>query len=53
MLAGALPEVVNNCTSVSTKVTAMEVWLLVCMVLVLLTLVQYAVILRQIVLYKR
>ena len=31
----------------------MEVWLLVCMVLVLLSLVQYAVILRQIVLYKR
>ena len=38
---------------VSNTVTALEVWLLACMLLVFLSLVEYAVILRQIVLYKR
>ena len=37
----------------SNTVTALEVWLLACMLLVFLSLVEYAVILRQIVLYKR
>ena len=39
--------------NISNEVTALEVRLLACMVLVLLSLVQYAIILRQIVLYKR
>ena len=38
---------------VSNTVTALEVWLLACMLLVFLSLVEYAVILRQIVIYKR
>ena len=38
---------------VSKTVTALEVWLLACMLLVFLSLVEYAVILRQIVIYKR
>merc|ERR1719361_1449958 len=38
---------------VSNAVTAMEVWLLACMLLVFLSLVQYAVILRRIVLHNR
>jgi len=38
---------------VSNAVTAMEVWLLACMLLVFLTLVEYAVILRRIVLHHR
>ena len=37
----------------SNTVTALEVWLLACMLLVFLSLVEYAVILRQIVIYKR
>ena len=38
---------------VSNAVTAMEVWLLACMLLVFLSLVQYAVILRHMVMYRR
>ncbi|XP_023326380.1 glycine receptor subunit alpha-3 [Eurytemora carolleeae] len=38
---------------VSNTVTALEVWLLACMLLVFLSLLEYAVILRQIVLYRR
>jgi len=38
---------------VSNAVTAMEVWLLACMLLVFLSLVEYAVILRRIVLHHR
>merc|ERR1719460_2132230 len=38
---------------VSNAVTAMEVWLLACMTLVFLSLVEYAVILRRIVLHNR
>jgi len=38
---------------VSNAVTAMEVWLLACMTLVFLSLVEYAVILRRIVLHQR
>merc|ERR1711953_1281871 len=38
---------------VSNTVTALEVWLLACMLLVFLSLVEYAVILRRIVLYRR
>jgi len=38
---------------VSNAVTAMEVWLLACMLLVFLSLVEYAVILRHMVIYRR
>ena len=38
---------------VANSITAMEVWLLACIVLVFLTLVEYAVILREAVLSKR
>jgi len=38
---------------VSNAVTAMEVWLLACMLLVFLSLVEYAIILRRIVLHQR
>jgi hypothetical protein len=38
---------------VSNTVTALEVWLLACMLLVFLTLMEYAVILRKIVLFRR
>ena len=38
---------------VSNTVTALEVWLLACMLLVFLSLVEYAVILRKIVIHKR
>ena len=38
---------------VANSITAMEVWLLACIVLVFLTLVEYAVILREEVLIKR
>ena len=37
----------------SNTVTALEVWLLACMLLVFLSLVEYAVILRKIVIHKR
>lgn len=38
---------------VSNAVTAMEVWLLACMLLVFLSLVEYAIILRKIVIHQR
>merc|ERR1719510_1721812 len=38
---------------VSNAVTAMEVWLLACMLLVFLSLVEYAIILRRIVIHQR
>merc|ERR1719474_2248757 len=38
---------------VSNAVTAMEVWLLACMLLVFLSLVEYAIILRKIVVHQR
>merc|ERR1719350_972730 len=38
---------------VSNAVTAMEVWLLACMLLVFLSLVEYAIILRRIVMHQR
>merc|ERR1719474_1372983 len=38
---------------VSNAVTAMEVWLLACIILVFLTLVEYAIILRRIVIHQR
>ena len=38
---------------VSNAVTAMEVWLLACMLLVFLSLVEYAIILRRIVIFTR
>lgn len=46
----------NSTTSripVSNAVTAMEIWLLTCMVLVFCTLVEYAIILKKMVDYKR
>ena len=49
------PNSINSRTRipVSNAVTAMEVWLLACMLLVFLSLVEYAIILRKIVVHQR
>jgi hypothetical protein len=46
-------EIFRTRIPVSNTVTALEVWLLACMLLVFLTLMEYAVILRKIVLFRR